>query len=294
MRSAYVRLDRFTSMAVGLAFVAVGGAGAEERPILVGSVTRAELKAPPYSEWFDGQYTRYQPDPASVEKLRPALAGVFIEAYFGTWCGDSRRQIPRLARLLDLAGVDEPRLSLIGLSDRPMEFKQAPGRPEAKRYVHRTPTIVVVREGREIGRIVETPALSLEADLLAIVGGGGPAPKYGAEAWVHHLFTDLPSEDAMKALSSGGPEVLKRSDPDSLWHYAEYDLLKNGRALEAKAVLDLHLALNPRSVVGHILMSDALSTLGRRAEARAAVERALALEPGNDRARRAAAKLREP
>jgi cytochrome c-type biogenesis protein CcmH/NrfG len=98
----------------------------------------------------------------------------------------------------------------------------------------------------------------------------------------------------MKALLSGGPEVLKRSDPDSLWHYAEFDLLKNGRAREAKAVLDLHLELNPRSVTGHVLMSEALLALGRKAEAMAAVERALAIEPGNDRARRAAAKVREP
>jgi len=281
-------------MFLGLSLMIGDVARAEERSILIGSVTRADLKTPPYSEWFDGQYSRYQPDPQSVEKLRPLLKGVSVEAYFGTWCGDSRRQVPRLVRLLDLAGLEEQRLGLVALSDRAMEFKQSPGHPEAKRYVHRTPTIVVVRDGREIGRIVETPALSLEADLVAILEGQGPAPKYGAEAWVHHLFTDLPPEDAMKALLTGGAEVAKRGDPDSLWHYAEFDLLKNGRALEARAVLDLHLQLNPRSVNGHILMSDALLALGRKAEARAAVERALAIEPANDRALRAAAKLREP
>lgn len=282
------------STALVLALLTPIVAGAQERPILVGSVTRAELTAAPYSEWFDAQYARYQPDAASVERLRPLLGGVSIEAYFGTWCGDSRRQVPRLVRLLDLAAFDHGRLSFVGLSDRAMEFKQAPGHPEAKRRIHRTPTIVIVREGREIGRIVETPAVSLEADLLAILDGRAPAPKYGAEAWVHQVFTDLPPEEAMKTVASGGLEVRKRSDPDSLWHYAEYDLLKNGRFREAKTVLDLHLELNPRSVVGHILMSEALVGLGREAEARQAIERALAIEPGNDRARRAAAKLREP
>lgn len=285
---------KLASIALALAFLTTTGAGAQERPILVGSMSRADLKSPPYSEWFDGQYARYQPDPASLERLRPLLGGVSLEAYFGTWCGDSRRQVPRLIRLLDLAGFDDKQLNLVGLSDRAMEFKQAPGHPEAKRYVHRTPTIVVVREGREIGRIVETPAASIESDLLALLEGHGPAPKYGAEAWVHRLFTDLAAEEAMKALATGGPEVLKRSDPDSLWHYAEYDLLKNGRAREAKAVLDLHLELNPRSAIGHLLMSDALVALGLRDEAKQAIDRALAIEPGNDRARRASAKLREP
>jgi thiol-disulfide isomerase/thioredoxin len=229
-----------------------------------------------------------------VQELRPLLQGVSLEAYFGTWCGDSRRQIPRLARLLDAAGVDEELLTLVALSNRPMEFKQSPGRLEAKRYVHRTPTIVVVRDGVEVGRIVETPAVSLEADLAAILEGRGPAPKYGAEAWVHRLFTDLNPEEAIQKVLSGGPEVQSRGDPDSLPHYAEQDLLKNGRALEAKAVLDLHLRLNSRSVVGHVLMSEALLALGRKAEAREAIERALALEPGNRRAQSVAAKLREP
>ena len=269
-------------------------ARAEERPILVGPLARAELRKPPYGDWFEAQYSRYQPSAPILESLRPLLADVTIEAYFGTWCGDSRRQIPRLMRLLDLESFDEQRLSLVGLSDRAQEFKRSPGNLEAKREVHRTPTIVFLREGVEIGRIVETPASSLEADLLAILEGHGPEPKYGAEAWVHHLFTALPSAQAIKALQSGGAEVRKRGDPGSLWHYAEQDLLKNGRALEAKAVLDLYLELKPESAAGHVLLSEALIALGRRGEALAALERALAIEPGNDRARRAAAKLREP
>ena len=265
---------------------------AQESPILVGRVTRVDLRTTPYLEWFDGQYSRYQPAPAVLENLRPRLAGVSLEAYFGTWCGDSRRQIPRLIRLLDLEGFDEQRLTLIALSDRPMEFKQAPGHPEAKRNVHRTPTIVVLRDGNEVGRIVETPTTSIEADILAILEGHAPEPKYGAEAWVHRLFVDLPADDAIKALRTAGSEVLKRGDPGSLWHYAENDLLKNGRAREAQAVLVLHLELNPQSVVGYVLMSEALAALGRKDEALKAVERALALEPGNDRAHRAVARLR--
>ena len=41
-------------------------------------------------------------------------------------------------------------------------------------------------------------------------------------------------------------------------------------------------------------MSAALVALGLTEEAKRAIDRALAIEPGNDRARRADAKLREP
>lgn len=267
-------------------------APSDQRPILVGSLTRANLKNAPFAEWFESQYGKYEPDRADIDKLREPLKGLAIEAYFGTWCGDSRRQIPRLLKVLDAAGFDEKRLALVGLSDRAMEFKQAPGRPELKRLVHRTPTIVLLLDGVEIGRIVETPATTLEADLLAMVEGHGPEPKYGAEAFVHRLFSALSGDEALKALYAAEAEITRLSTPGSLGHYAEYDLLKNGRAAEAKALLDLHLRISPKSVSGHLLMSEALETLGRKDEALAAAERALALEPTNARALKVAARLR--
>jgi hypothetical protein len=271
------------------------GAGpAAQGSTLVGPVTIADLRKPPFSDWFESQYSRYQPAAPAVESLRTALAGVSIEAYFGVWCGDSKRQVPRLVRLLDLAGFDERNLTLVSLSDQPMQFKQAPMNPEAKRHVHRTPTIVVVRGGAEIGRVVETPATSIEADLLAILAGQPPRPKYGAEAWVHHLFVDLSAGDALKALQTAGPEVRERGDAGSLWHYAEHDLLKNGKPREARAVLDLHLRLNPESVIGNILMAEALIATGEKAEARKAIDRALGLDPNSDRAKRVESRLQNP
>lgn len=264
----------------------------ERRPILLGSLTRANLKTAPFAEWFESQYLKYEPGRADIEKLREPIGSLSIEAYFGTWCGDSRRQIPRLLKVLDAAGFDEKRLALVGLSDRDMEFKQAPGRPELGRLVHRTPTIVLLRDGVEIGRIVETPTTTLEADLLAIAEGRGPEPRYAAEAFVHRLFSAMSGNEAVKALAAAEAEIVRLSEPGSLGHYAEYDLLKNGRAADAKALLDLHLKIDPKSVSGHLLMSEALEKLGRRDEAMAAVERALALEPANDRALKLAARLR--
>jgi len=261
---------------------------------LVGPVTREELKRPPFSGWFEKRYSEYQPAKEDVEKLRAPLASVSIEGYFGTWCGDSKRQIPRLLNILDAAEFDEARLRLVGLSDRPMEFKKSPGHPEAAREIHRTPTIVVLRNGVELGRIVETPAASLEGDLLAILEGHPPAPNYGAEAFVHRLLTGIAPEEAAAVLKAAEAEIAQRSDPGSLWHYAEFDLLKNGRNLEAKALLDLFLRLNPRSVIGHVLLSNALEELGEKAEALAAAEQALSIDPSDRRARRAAERLRRP
>lgn len=263
-------------------------------PMLVGAISRADLEKEPFSEWFSRRYEGYAPALSVLGELRPRLADVSVEAYFGTWCGDSKRQVPGLLRILSDAGFDESRLSLYGLSDRLLEFKQAPGRPEAKRRVHRTPTFVVLRDGRELGRIVETPEATLEVDILNILKGNGPTPKYGAEARVHDVFVDSPAGGFEAALAAAATDIARRSEPNSLWHYAEHDLLKNNHPTEAKAVLDLYLKANPRSVRGHVLMAEALVALGRKREALESVERALAINPLDDQARRAAEKLRQP
>lgn len=260
--------------------------GAAAAGALVGPVARTALKEAPFNSWFDRGYAQYEPNAEAMTALQSKLDTVSLEVYFGAWCGDSRRQVPRLLRLLDTAGFSEDRLRLIGLSDRSGEFKQAPGRPEKARYVHRTPTIIVLRQGAEVGRIVETPAVTLEADLAAILGGNAPEPKYAAEAFVNRIFTDLSAERSVKAIAEAEPAIRGLGQPETLSHYAEYDLLKNGRALEAKALLEVHLRIDPKSVIGHVLMAEAHAALGRADEAKTWAERALVLEPKNVRATR--------
>lgn len=255
---------------------------------LIGPIPRESLKAAPNNAWFDRGYSQYEPNAEAMAALRPRLENVSLEVYFGTWCGDSRRQVPRLLRLLDTADFEENRVRLVGLSDRTGEFKQAPGRPEKARYVHRTPTIVVLRNGTEVGRIVETPATTLEADLAAIVGGNPPEPKYAAEAYVNRIFTDATAERSIKAIADAEPTIRGLSQPETLSHYAEFDLLRNGRALEARALLEVHLRIDPKSAIGHVLMAEAFAALGRANEAKTWAEKALVLEPGSRRAARLA------
>ena len=100
------------------------------RTLLVGTVTRADLKEAPFSEWFDREYANYEPVDETVRSLAGGLDSISVEIYFGSWCGDSKREVPRVMRILDLAGFDERQLSLVALSDRPMEFMKAPGDPQ--------------------------------------------------------------------------------------------------------------------------------------------------------------------
>jgi thioredoxin 1 len=113
-------------------------------------------------EGFQDNYEEYQPG----NLLDPALfRGVEIYMLFGTWCHDSKREVPRLLSLLNKLDVPENQINLIGLN-----FMKNDSQDRGKKFqIKKTPTFVFLRNQKEIGRIVEMPEISLEADLLKIL-----------------------------------------------------------------------------------------------------------------------------
>jgi thiol-disulfide isomerase/thioredoxin len=115
---------------------------------------------------WEGTAAAYQPVPEAIEKLRSIGREVRIEVFFGSWCSDCAAHIPAFFKILDL--VDSPlfQVSYTGLPrDRDKRAPYCGGR-----VVERIPTIIVYVDGREAGRIVETPRKTLEEDLAAILG----------------------------------------------------------------------------------------------------------------------------
>jgi thiol-disulfide isomerase/thioredoxin len=138
----------------------------QEEGVLVGDVTREQIEEA-VPDWAQAE-AESAPDPEACRGLAAVNPGADVTVFLGTWCGDSRREIPRLWKALDLAGPAVPfEIHYIGV-DR---AKQEPaGRPAGDdiRYV---PTFVVRRNGQEIGRIVEHSPSGIEKDLLALLTG---------------------------------------------------------------------------------------------------------------------------
>ena len=114
------------------------------------------------NEDFQTNYQEYQPG-----NLLDSVLFRDIEIYvlFGTWCHDSQREVPRLLRLLNTLNIQENYIHLIGLN-----YSKNEPQDRGKYFqVKKTPTFVFLRNQKEIGRIVEMPEISLEADLLNIL-----------------------------------------------------------------------------------------------------------------------------
>jgi len=120
-------------------------------------------------EDFRKEKEAYQPQMAWLGFLGKAQGRYGLVVAMGTWCSDSREQVPRLLKILQLLGPANPftELTLLGV-DRGKKVLPARNFPYGP--VERVPTIVVTFGGSEVGRIVETPlAGTLEEDLVRIL-----------------------------------------------------------------------------------------------------------------------------
>ena len=146
--------------------------------ILLGQCTREALWQAPFRSWFAINYDQYVVDSATCLYVAPLLKDKKITLFMGTWCGDSRREVPRLLKILDCCGFPSEQLTMIMVSNQPDMYKQSPGHEEYGRNIFRVPTLIIDGLTRELGRIIELPVVSLEKDLLRILRNEGYVPNY--------------------------------------------------------------------------------------------------------------------
>ena len=121
----------------------------------------------------------YQPQAQAVAALKSNDRETDVTLVFGTWCPDSKNYVPRLLKALHAAASDKLKVKLVGIDN---QFRQ-PVATIQPRTIINVPTVIVERGGREIGRIVETPAApTIEEDLAAILSG---KPNLHKGRWSH-------------------------------------------------------------------------------------------------------------
>ncbi len=136
---------------------------ATELPILVGRVSRAEIENAP--GWEGLSVADYAPDEEALTALRKSGDEIEVLVVLATWCPDSQRELPRFFRVVDDAGIDAARIQYVSV-DRD---KRDPDGIAAQWKVQYVPTFIVLRDGADVGRIVERPNGTLEGDLVAIL-----------------------------------------------------------------------------------------------------------------------------
>jgi len=133
--------------------------------MLVGITDRNAFELPDFSEWYNYEYTRYEPDKFIVKQIQKLSDSIDIQIFMGTWCSDSRREVPRFIKILDLSKFDQNKIQIINLNRE----KKSPGHEENDKNIEFIPTFIINKNNNEIGRIVEFPIITLESDLFIIL-----------------------------------------------------------------------------------------------------------------------------
>lgn len=136
---------------------------------LVGEITKEGLAQTPYNSWYKPNYDNYNVKQPIIENFKDELQHYQILVFLGTWCGDSKREVPRFIKVLDAAGHPSKNLKIVALDRRKEHYKTSPDGEEWGLQILRVPTFIFYRNGREQNRIIETPNKSLEEDLLQII-----------------------------------------------------------------------------------------------------------------------------
>lgn len=142
------------------------GAHADEENAtdLLGVISVSEIKDSPHANWYQENETSYSVDNNALSEIDHLLEGVEIKVVMGTWCHDSKREVPRFYKILNNKSAE---IEMIALDRK----KRSPNGETDGMAITNTPTFIFYKNGKEMNRIVEMPVESLERDMIKILSG---------------------------------------------------------------------------------------------------------------------------
>ena len=125
-----------------------------ERPnekSLKGIISREVLVNDTSFKWYAQNLKGYKPNGLAIENLQKNKDSVQLLVFMGTWCEDSHFIIPKFYTLIDSAGFPQSRITLIGVDRNKKTLSHLAEALDIKNV----PTIMVMKNGKELGRVVE-------------------------------------------------------------------------------------------------------------------------------------------
>ncbi|GAA0873216.1 hypothetical protein GCM10009117_23630 [Gangjinia marincola] len=138
-----------------------------ENGMLVGEGNIEQLTKAPFNTWFEGRANAYTPEADVLEQIAQNINDYNLTLYMGTWCGDSKRETPKIYSLLEKTGYNMDNLTFYAVNRQ----KTIPGGLPQGSNVKRVPTLIFYKDGQEVNRFVEYPQETLAKDILKIVSG---------------------------------------------------------------------------------------------------------------------------
>jgi thiol-disulfide isomerase/thioredoxin len=124
---------------------------ADGNKILKGFIAKKDLVSDTAFNWFIKNGKEYTPNADVVKQYAANKDSVNIIVFGGTWCGDTKHLLPQFYATTDAAGFPESRITLIGVD----HSKKTLFNLSEAFAITNVPTFIVMKNGKEIGRVVE-------------------------------------------------------------------------------------------------------------------------------------------
>ncbi len=104
-----------------------------------------------FNSWYSGNQTGYKLDTTITNAMANTKDKVQYVVFGGTWCEDTQFILPKFFKLQEQSGLSEKNISLYAV-DR---SKKTLGNIAGAFKITNVPTIIVMKDGKEVGRVVE-------------------------------------------------------------------------------------------------------------------------------------------
>ncbi|WP_418637191.1 hypothetical protein [Winogradskyella sp.] len=250
-------------------------------PYLLGKIDKTGLEGENYSSWFSKNYAEYEVNTSITSSISSELKNYDITLFMGTWCGDSKQEVPKLYKVLEACNFPMDQLTVIAVSREPNMYKQSPQHEEAGLNIHRVPTIIFNKNGKEINRIVEHPITTLEEDIQNIITVNNYKPNYQIVTAIDNIL----KKKGVKGLKKKGKKLLKthKDKVSSMYELNTYGslLYRTDRKDEAIEVFTLNTKLFPNEPRTYMSLANTLGVSDKKSEAIKILDNAVKLFPNN-------------
>lgn len=122
-----------------------------EKHILNGIISKYALQNDSSYNWYGSSQSIYSPAETLVSTMQAAKGKVQFIIFGGTWCEDTQFVLPKFFKLQEMSGIPDGAISFFAV-DR--NKKTIGGIADAFKITN-VPTIIVMKDGKEAGRVVE-------------------------------------------------------------------------------------------------------------------------------------------
>jgi tetratricopeptide (TPR) repeat protein len=253
-----------------------------QSPYLLGKIDKNGLEGENYASWFTKNYKNYQPNSGITNAIAAELKNYRITLFMGTWCGDSKAEVPKLYKVLEASNFPMDQLTVVAVSRQADMHKQSPQHEEKGLNIHRVPTVIFYKNGKEVNRIVEHPIKTFEEDIEDIITKNNYKSNYQIVTKVDNIL----KKKGAKGLKRKQKKLLKtyKEKVSSMYELNTYGriLFGTGRKEEAIAVFFLNTELFPDQPRTYISLANTLSIFGQKEKAVKVLKKAIKLHPENE------------